>query len=254
VPLDAETSRIAFEFPLALNGSSAVSFAPFGRNTLVKLQGDSDDVSFRGNWLPAQRELGDGRFDASWAIPYLGRGYPQVLLPDSGGARNYGVNPSRFGLALFSSVDAYRMAARSVKYSFLFIVLTFTTVWLMEVLGDVRVHPMQYLLLGAALCLFYLLELSLAEHLGFAPAYVIASAAVVGMVGSYALVMLRTKLRALATAAGVATLYGYLYVLLMNEDYALLMGSVGLFAVLGAIMFATRRVDWYAVGRSPATP
>jgi inner membrane protein len=141
------------------------------------------------------------------------------------------------------------MAERSVKYAFLFIVLTFTAVWLMEVLAGVRVHAIQYLLLGAALCLFYLLELSLAEHIGFAAAYALASVAVVAMIGSYGLAILGTRRRALLVACGVAALYGYLYVLLANEDYALLLGSVGLFAALGAVMYATRRVDWYAAQR-----
>jgi inner membrane protein len=142
------------------------------------------------------------------------------------------------------------MAARSVKYAFLFILLTFATVWLIEILAGVRVHTIQYLMLGAALCLFYLLELSLSEHLGFPFAYVLASAAVVGMVAAYSLVILRRPARAMIIAVAVTLLYAYLYLLLMNEDYALLIGSVGLFAILGAIMYATRRVDWYSVGDS----
>jgi inner membrane protein len=114
------------------------------------------------------------------------------------------------------------------------------------------VHPIQYLMLGGALCLFYLLELSLAEHLGFPRAYSVASVAVVAMVAAFCFVALRRMSRAGVVAAGVAALYGYLYVLLMNEDYALVIGSIGLFAILAAIMFATRRVDWYAAsGRSP---
>jgi inner membrane protein len=139
-----------------------------------------------------------------------------------------------------------------VKYAFLFIMLTFATLWLLEVLAGVRVHPIQYLMLGGALCLFYLLELALSEHLGFPVAYAIASAAVVGMVGAYSKSIVRGATGAIMVASGVALLYGYLYLLLMNEDYALVIGSVGLFAILGAIMYATRRVDWYAVGtRAP---
>jgi inner membrane protein len=121
------------------------------------------------------------------------------------------------------------------------------------VLAGVRVHPIQYLLLGSALCLFYLLELSLSEHLRFLPSYAIASSAVIAMVAAYCTVILRRRSRALIVGTGVALLYGYLYTLLMNEDYALLAGSIGLFLILAAIMFATRRVDWYAIGtRAPA--
>ncbi len=144
-------------------------------------------------------------------------------------------------------VDHYRMAERSVKYAGLFILLTFATVWLIEVLAGVRVHPIQYLMLGGALCLFYLLELSLSEHLGFPLAYAIASISVIGMIAAYSVVVLHSS-HALVVGAGVAVLYAYLYILLMNEDYALLIGSIGLFAILAAIMYATRRVDWYAVG------
>ena len=156
---------------------------------------------------------------------------------------------SRFGVQLVNPVDHYHMASRSVKYAFLFILLTFATLWLIEVLAGVRVHPIQYLMLGGALCLFYLLELALSEHLGFPVAYAVASVAVIGMVGGYSLAILRRASRAAIVAAGVALLYGYLYLLLMNEDYALLIGSVGLFVILGAIMFVTRRVDWFTVGR-----
>jgi inner membrane protein len=165
------------------------------------------------------------------------------------------IQGSRFGVDLINPVDHYRMAERSVKYAGLFILLTFATLWLIEVLAGVRVHPIQYFMLGGALCLFYLLELSLSEHLGFPIAYALASAGVVGMVGAYSLVVLHGIGRALVVALGLALLYVYLYVLLMNEDYALLIGSVGLFAMLATIMYATRRVDWYAVGaRAPQAP
>jgi inner membrane protein len=147
------------------------------------------------------------------------------------------------------------MTERSVKYAGLFILLTFASVWLIEVLAGVRVHPIQYLMLGGALCAFYLLELSLSEHLGFPLAYAIASGAVVVMVAGYGVVILQRAMRGLAVAAGVALLYAYLYVLLMNEDYALVIGSIGLFLMLATIMFATRGVDWYAVGaESPESP
>jgi inner membrane protein len=114
----------------------------------------------------------------------------------------------------------------------------------------VRVHPIQFLMLGGALCLFYLLLLALSEHVVFALAYAIASVAVIGMVAAYGVVVLRGVSRAAAVATGVAMLYAYLYVLLVNEDYALLMGSIGLFLILGLIMYATRGVDWYSVGRT----
>ena len=134
------------------------------------------------------------------------------------------------------------MAERSVKYAFLFILLPFAVVWLIEVLAGIRVHPIQYLMLGGALCLFYLLELSLSEQIGFPLAYAAASISIIALVGAYSATVLRRMRLALLVPAGVALLYVYLYILLTNEDYALLIGSLGLFAILAAIMYATRRV------------
>ena len=165
------------------------------------------------------------------------------------------IEASRFGVDLVNPVDHYRMAERSVKYAGLFILLTYTCLWLIEVLARVRVHPIQYLLLGVSLCLFYLLELSLSEHLGFGLAYGVACSLVTGMVAAYSFVVLRRVSRALIVAACVAALYAYLYVLLTNEDNALLAGALGLFVIVSTIMFVTRRVDWYGAGtRSSAPP
>ena len=223
-------------------------FAPFGQNTSVELKSNYPHPSFQGNWLPVERTVSKEGFEASWSIPFLGRSFPQAWT--STGEMRQAVHDSRFGVEFLNPVDHYRMAERSVKYASLFILLTFATLWLFEVRAGVRVHPIQFLMLGGALCLFYLLLLSLSEHLAFALAYGLASIAVIGMVAAYGIVVLRGIGRALAVATGVALLYGYLYVLLVNEDYALLIGSIGLFLILGLIMFATRRIDWYAAGKA----
>lgn len=236
-----------FEIPLSLNGSQAVHFSPFGQNTTVALESNYPHPSFQGNWLPAERTVSDAGFKARWSIPYLGRSFPQSWI--SYGGMKETIAASSFGVEFLNPVDHYRMAERSVKYAALFILLTFATLWLFEVRAGVRVHPIQFLMLGGALCLFYLLLLSLSEHLAFPLAYGIASIAVIGMVAAYGIVVLRGLSRALAVASGVALLYGYLYVLLVNEDYALLFGSIGLFAILGMIMYATRKIDWYTFKR-----
>ncbi len=247
VDLSKPGDRFTFSFPLVLNGSLALYFTPFGKQTDVELSASADNPSFQGNWLPTDRTVGKDTFSARWSIPFLGRNYPQAWR--SSEAMTEAIDGSRFGVGFVSAVDHYRMAERSVKYAGLFILLTFATVWLVEVLAGLRVHPIQYLMLGGALCLFYLLELSLAEHLGFPTAYALASAAIIAMITGYATVVLQQLSRSLVVATGVAALYGYLYILLNNEDYALLIGAIGLFAILAAIMFATRRVDWYAVGK-----
>lgn len=245
----AATERYPFSFPLALNGSLGVEFTPFGRNTVVELQSDYRHPSFQGNWLPVERSVTGAGFTARWSIPFLGRNYPQAWKAEASQAK--AIDGSRFGVELVNPVDHYRMADRSVKYAGLFILLTFATIWLIEVLAGVRVHPIQYLMLGGALCLFYLLELSLSEHLGFPLAYSLASVSIVGMVAAYGRVVLRRRGRAALIGAGVALLYAYLYVLLVNEDYALLIGSIGLFLILAAIMFVTRRLDWHALADRP---
>ena len=246
VAIDATTQRVAFSFPLVLDGTTRADIVPFARTTTLELKGDYPHPSFQGKWLPTDRTVTDAGFTARWSVPYLGRAYPQAWSSTADSTLANAIDGSRFGVELVNPVDHYHMADRSVKYAFLFILLTFATVWLIEVLAGVRVHPIQYLMVGAALCLFFLLELALSEHLGFPLAYGLASIAVVAMVGAYTRAVLHATKRAAIVAAGVAALYAYLYLLLMNEDYALLIGSIGLFAILGGIMYATRKVDWYA--------
>lgn len=230
-----------FRFPLELNGSGAVFFAPFGKQTTVDLESNWPHPSFQGNWLPAERTVTDRGFEATWSIPFLGRSYPQrwtsLTAPSS-------VSPSRFGLTLATPVDPYRMVDRSVKYAILFLALTFIALWLYEVLSGLRIHTLQYLLLGAGMCLFYLLVLSLSEHLGFGPAYLLASASTVVLLVSYSLSVLGKPRGAALMAVILGLLYGYLYILLRNQDYALLVGSVGLFLALAVTMYLTRRLDW----------
>ena len=249
VRLEEATDRFEFSFPLSLNGSLGLYLTPFGRQTMVEIQSDYGHPSFQGNWLPAERSVSATEFQAKWSIPFLGRNYPQAWRAED--QMNRAVDGSRFGVALVHPVDHYRMAERSVKYAFLFILLPFAAVWLIEVLVGVRVHPIQYLMLGGALCLFYLLELSLSEHIGFPLAYAMASVSIIALVAAYSVAVLHRLRLALLLAAGVASLYVYLYILLVNEDFALLIGSLGLFAILAAIMYATRRVDWYKGGSRP---
>ena len=244
--------RFEFSLPLSLNGSVGVYFTPVGQNTVVELQSDYGHPSFQGNWLPTERAVSGDRFQAGWSIPSLGRNYPRAWTSET--PMRDAVAGSHFGVELLDPVDHYRMSERSVKYAGLFVLLTFAAVWLVEVLSGVRVHPIQYLMLGGALCIFYLLELSLSEHLGFPVAYAGASSAVIAMVAAFCCIALGLVSRAFVVTGGVGLLYGYLYVLLMNEDYALVIGSIGLFAILAAIMFATRRVDWYAEGTRSAPP
>ena len=233
-----------FQFPLELNGAGVVYFAPFGRQTTVDLQSNWPHPSFQGNWLPAERTVTDRGFEATWSIPFLGRSYPQRWTSRTAPSST---SASRFGLTLATPVDLYRMVNRSVKYAILFLALTFISLWLYEVLSGLRIHTLQYLLMGAGMCLFYLLVLSLSEHLGFGPAYVLASASTVVLLVGYSLSVLGKPRGAALMAVILGVLYGYLYVLLRNQDYALLVGSLGLFLALAVTMYLTRHLDWRAL-------
>ncbi len=153
VPVQAGGRRFFFSIPLLLNGSKSAYFVPFGRDTLVRLRSNWESPSFQGNWLPATHRAVASGFDATWKIPFLGRTYPQAWTSERSMIET--IRASRFGVNLITSVDEYRMAERSVKYAPLFILLTFAAVWLIEVLQKVKVHPLQYLLLGFAMCIFY---------------------------------------------------------------------------------------------------
>lgn len=260
VAIEAASPDLAFAFSLSVQGSRELYFGPFAEETTLRLASNSEYPSFQGNWLPTDHVVSESGFEAVWGVSYLGRNYPQSWLSTPGAGEAVGgemdmkIAGSLFGVRLGSPVDHYRMAERSVKYGGLFILLTFALVWVTEILARARIHPIQYLMLGAALAVFYLLELSLAEHIGFHAAYAVASLSILGMVAGYGLSIFRSRGRAALVAAGVAALYAFLFVLLTNQDRALLVGSVGVFAALGSIMFVTRRVDWYRGASGPAAP
>lgn len=245
------SSDIPFEVKVDLKGTQEINFQPGGRTTTVRLASTWPHPAFGGAFLPDRSRVSDAGFDAEWRLSHLGRGYPQAWRDEDLGRQQVeqAAVASRFGVKLFSPVDIYHRAERSTKYGALFILLTFCTFFVVELLQRRRLHPVQYLLVGAALCLFYLLLLSLSEHLGFGFAYLAAAAGTIGVIGMYAGHVLGGFWQGVRMVAGLSLLYGFLYVLLQLEDYALLVGSVSLFLILAAVMWATRRVDWYAIGR-----
>ena len=236
-----------FAFDLVLGGSSSLHFMPLGTETDVNLTADWRDPSFSGAFLPAERAVGDAGFSARWHVPNLGRNYPQRLR--DGEIDRMQLLGSAFGVSFLAPVTAYTATTRSVKYELLFVGLTFTAFFLIEVLRNLRVHPVQYLLVGFALCLFYLLLLALSEQLGFGLAYLTASTAVVATVGGYCFTIFRSGKLAAIIAGALTGLYGLLYALLKVQDYALIVGAVGLFVVLALVMYLTRRIDWFKVGK-----
>ena len=254
---DAAAKPHRFAFDVTLTGADALRFVPVGKDNRVTLTSSWPDPSFDGAYLPIERRVSPQGFDATWRVSYNARSYPQSWRTDDPGSAPAPdpIAASAFGVRLIESVSFYSKTDRSLKYAMLFLSLTFLTFLLFEVLAALRVHPLPYLLVGLALCLFYVLLLSLSEHLGFGIAYVVAAAATIVLIAGYARKVLCGGARSALLASGLAGLYGYLYVLLQLEDYALLLGSVGLFAVLATVMYVTRDVDWYALGlRRPRDP
>jgi inner membrane protein len=244
-----ENGNADFSLNLRFNGSVELQIAPIGRNTAAHLRADWPHPSFQGAWLPARSEVTAREFSADWSISYLGRNTPQ-LWNSNGDRKLEDLRVQMFGVCLLTPVDAYRMAERVTKYAVLAVFFTFLAIWLSELLGRQRVHPLQYLLVGAALCLFGLLQLAFGEHVGFAPGFLVSTLAVTGMVTFYSRAALRQWRAALIVGGLLSALYGYLYVLLQAEDYALLGGSIALFVGLAVVMLLTRKLDWHRLGNA----
>jgi inner membrane protein len=175
----------------------------------------------------------------------LGRGYASTWRRSE--PPPAAVAASAFGAGLITPIGVHEATMRAAKYGVLIVGFTFVAYFLFELFAALRLHPLQYLLIGLANCVFYVLLLALAEHLGFAAAYVASAVAATALIASYSAAVLRSFLRAAPIGALLAGLYGYLYVTLMAEDFALLIGAVGSFVALAAFMYVTRRVDWFAV-------
>jgi inner membrane protein len=215
--------------------------------------------SFGGRFLPNSREIDGNGFKAKWQLSALASSARQELLADAGLCgfnESLATQPEHverggcvetFGLNFMDPVSVYTLSDRATKYGILFIVLTFVGVGLVEILHRQRVHPIQYLLVGCALSVFFLLLVSLSEHLSFAWAYGLASAACSMLLGFYGSFVLRGAKAGCVFGCSIATLYATLYALLQREQTALLLGSLLLFVVLAVIMFITRRIDWYAL-------
>jgi inner membrane protein len=241
-------TEVQFSIPLDFNGSEGIFFGPFGVQNEANLKSNWPDPGFRGAFLPAERLLRSDGFDAKWKVSYYGRDYPQSWTSRTGNERftTQAVSNSLFGAQFLSILDAYRYVERSIKYGVLFLVLVFTAFFLFEVTARQKIHPFQYLMVGAALCLFYLLLLSISEFVGFSWAYLIAAVASTLLITWYCRFFLGGGVRTFMIGAGLTGVYLFLYITLRQQDYALLMGAIALFVVLAIVMYVTRKVDWYA--------
>jgi len=234
-----------FGFDLKLSGTEKLSFLPVGDRTEVLVTSAWSSPSFVGAYLPGRRDIDDKGFSAEWKVLHLGRSYPGEWRNAEIPAKR--IANSAFGVNLFVPVSTYQKSTRAAKYAILFIGLSFLAYFMFEIFGKLRLHPFQYLLVGFANCLFYLLLLSLSEHTSFALAYALSAAASTALVVAYSVSILKSLSRVLTMLALLAGLYTFLYVTLRAEQYAMLIGAAALFIILATIMYLTRRLDWYRV-------
>ncbi|GGY64214.1 cell envelope integrity protein CreD [Cellvibrio zantedeschiae] len=251
-PDQLKKAILHFSFNLVLQGTESLSIVPIGRESNVDLSSDWPHPSFMGDYLPTKREIDDKGFIASWRTSYFSSNQGENFERCINSADCEAFNNRYFGVSFIDPVDQYVKSDRAIKYAILFIALTFAGFFLFEILKRLAIHPMQYGLVGLSLAFFYLLLVSLSEHIAFDLAYLIASSACIALIGFYVSYVLKSILRSAIFSSLLASLYGLLYSLLSAEDYALLMGSTLLFALLGVFMVLTRKLDWYSVGRTEA--
>ncbi|WP_088343655.1 MULTISPECIES: cell envelope integrity protein CreD [Rhodomicrobium] len=249
-PVDASVDQppaaFSFETELVFNGSSSLTIAPIGRETRITLASDWRHPSFVGAFLPDRREIRNDGFNATWRIPHLARSVPQAWRVDANATM--GIHNSlamaASGVNFYVPVDYYDLVNRAAKYGLMFLAVAFFAVLVLELTSGRRVHPVQYVFVGVAMILFYVLLLSFAEHIGFTAAYLIASVATGGMLSLYVGKSLHSSIRGLVMLCVFLILYGLLYLILRLEDYAMLAGAVAGFVMLTVTMFATLRVNW----------
>lgn len=231
---------LSFKCTMKLNGSSNINFIPIGKTTQVQMNGAWKSPGFIGSFTPEYRMTESG-FNAKWNILHFNRNIPEIWTDN----QQHSFNDASFGVNLVDTVNHYQQNMRSAKYAFMFIALTFMVFFFVELLTHKKIHMIQYLLVGIALILFYSLLLSISEQINFAVAYLIASIATIGLIGVYAHSIFKNKMQTTVLASILSILYVFLYVVLQLEDVALLIGSIGLFIILGFIMFFSRKISWY---------
>lgn len=238
----ASGKDIPFHFDIKLQGSGNMSFVPLGSNTNIKLSSTWNSPSFNGSFIPDTREVTKEGFTAEWKVLQLNRNFPQSWVGSSEGEK---LAQAAFGVDLILPLDDYQKSMRSAKYAAMTIVLTFLIFFLVEILNGRKIHPFQYTLVGLALCLFYVLLISISEHASFNTAYAIATCAIVGMISLYSMSVFKMPRLSMLLVATLIGIYGFLFVTLQLADYALLMGSIGLTVILAVTMYFTRNINWY---------
>lgn len=241
--------QLQLSLPLKLQGTGQFYVTPIGKNSAVRLQADWPHPSFTGNFLPVSSDINDHGFQAEWQTSLFATNVTETFVTCMAQAACPELQALNFGVSLIDPVNQYVKTHRAMKYALLFVVLIFGGFFLFEILKSLQIHPIQYGLVGLSLALFYLLLISLSEHIPFITAYVIAAASCIAVISTYLAAILRNLKHTVSFAAGLTLLYIMLYGLLSSEDFALLMGSILIFTLLSLFMLLTRHVDWYQINQ-----
>ncbi|KQY90026.1 hypothetical protein ASD25_05185 [Brevundimonas sp. Root1423] len=240
---DRATGALDVAGRATFSGAQRVAVVAFAGTTEAAIKGDWPHPSYNGGFLPARQETPANGFDASWSVPFIARG-----IPVEGGSDALArLGATELGVSFVEPANPYQSVSRSLKYAPMFIGLVFLAYFLFETTTGRRVHPAQYILVGMAQVIFYMLLLSVAEHTGFDLAFLLAAAATVGLISAYAGWTFDSRRQGVRALVAFTFLYGLIYMLMRLEDYALLVGALSSFAAIAAVMYFTRKVDWYGV-------
>lgn len=237
-----DSSAYNFSLELDLKGSQLLYFTPVGRVTNINLRSGWPNPSFKGAFLPDSREVSEKGFVANWNVLHLNRNFPQIWL-----GNRHSISDSSFGIDLLLPVDNYQKSYRSIRYAILFIGFTFLTFFFIEVLNKVFIHPIQYILVGIALIVFYSLLLSISEYLKYNLAFIVSAISTLALIAGYVQAILKSGKLTLLISGILTVLYSFIFTIIQLQDYALLIGSIGIFIILGLVMYFSRKIDWYNI-------
>jgi len=233
-------SSINFSLNISINGSKQIRFIPIGKETNVTIKSNWKTANFIGEYLPQNaNKIHKNGFAANWKILDINRPFSQHSLNSLPDLKKYA-----FGVNFMIPIDEYQKSERSVKYGFLVIGLTFLIFFLIQTMSKIEIHPFQYLMIGIALTMFYTLLISISEHSSYLRAYVIASISVISLITLYSKSILKTFKFPAFIGIALSTLYAFIFIIIQLENYALIVGSIGLFIILSVVMYSSRKIDW----------
>ncbi len=237
-----DSLEYGFSFDINLKGSQLLYFTPVGKVTDINMSSSWKNPSFNGAFLPDTRTVSDSGFKANWNVLHLNRNYPQAWI-----GSKFNIDNSAFGINLLLPVDNYQKSYRSIRYAILFIAFTFMVFFFIEILNKVFIHPIQYILVGIALIVFYSLLLSISEHLKFNLAFIISAIATLLLIAGYVKAILKSNQLTYLISSILLILYSFIFIIIQLQDFALLIGSIGIFIILGLVMYFSRKIDWYSL-------